>query len=86
MSTNSGALGSFPAFPAKGDFTFEPAAKFVKFVKFVAKNSYHIARVHGSGGLYFKCFCKKAKVPLLWISWPPAKNSISVRSGNFSRE
>jgi aspartate kinase len=33
-----------------------------------------------------RCFFRKANVPWLWISWPPAKNSISVRSGSFSRE
>src|SRR5207247_10336101 len=51
-STNSGALGSFPAFPAKGDFTFEPAAKFVKFVKFVS-NSIFIERKSDCACLYF---------------------------------
>src|SRR5438067_9384262 len=41
-------------------------------------NSIEAAAYFGAG--QFKCRCRNAYVPWPWITWPPTKNSISVRS------
>ena len=39
---------------------------------------YSLLPIAGAG--QFRCLCRNWKVPTPWISWPPLKNSISVRS------
>ena len=39
---------------------------------------YSVLPIGGAG--QFRCLCRNWNVPTPWISWPPLKNSISVRS------
>src|SRR5262249_55598166 len=43
-----------------------------------------ISRRHRGAG-QFRCLCKNANVPCPWISWPPVKNSMAVRSASPRR-